>query len=1097
MTASPAQLLHHLRRTTAPASEVAADADLLTRFRLDRDEAAFAALVARHGPMVLRVCQHVLGNLHAAEDAFQASFLALARRPESVRRPESLASWLHGVALRTALKARGRECRRRFGDMSEALATPDPRPDPLTELSAREVLAILHEEVTRLPQAYRLPVLLCCLEGLSQEEAGRRLGWTASSVKGRLARGRKRLHARLLQRGLTLPAALAAVEVSRASTRASVSAGLVATVTQGATLAQAVLRKTTSTRLALLAVLTLGLAAVGAGVLTRLGTAVPPTEEKEASPPASAPQPKKETRAGVDRFGDPLPRGALARFGTVRFRHGGGFNDAALSPDGKTLVATSEIGITFFDVQTGVPRPCLRAFEIPNGFSSNRSLLDFAPDGKTFVSLAQDGTARLWDTATGKEVRRLGTPRATAFWGLQPRGAPPTEDFLTRGVHFADGGKAVLLDSHTGSVRFHDVATGKLLRQFSVGGLLAGIAADHKTLFSFVGKEHVAVALYDAATGKLRRRFEGEKKLQVAALAPDGKTLVAASAASRLFFWDVESGKLRRTIQVPLPRNAVRDFVTVLAVTPDSRAVLAGTQEGDILRWDLATGKELPPLRGNTRRLVSGLFFPPGGKALVSMGWDGVLRRWNLATGKQQPSGEGYERHVQMAMSPGGRAVVIGDEGGRLDLWASPSGKLLRCLVASGPSVTGLAFAPDGGTLAVGLRDNRVILWNAASWHEKRTLRLPGKLNPMYGAWFEGLTFSPDGRRLFTACEGDGTRLWDLSSGKELWHQPGHGRGAFAPDGKTLVSGGWGRPLSFLDPATGKLRFAVAAAGRDIIDDIAFSPDGRLLATCHHDATIRLRDPKDGRELKCLKAHKEVVWEISFSPDGKWLLSTGCDHSVRLHEVVTGQEVLRLDGHEGRVYHGRFGPDGKTALTASWDLTALLWSLRPTDLSATASLESLWQALRSEKAATAYRAAWALLDDPAAAVRLLRGKLMPARAKMPRETTLKRIADLDSDSFRRRRAAEMALAEQGKAVGPLLREALTGAKSLEQRRRIKALLERLRREPSLDEWRIMRAVQVAELCATPEARRLLRNWAGGAAGALLTEQAKAALARLR
>ena len=147
--------------------------------------------------------------------------------------------------------------------------------------------------------------------------------------------------------------------------------------------------------------------------------------------------------------------------------------------------------------------------------------------------------------------------------------------------------------------------------------------------------------------------------------------------------------------------------------------------------------------------------------------------------------------------------------------------------------------------------------------------------------------------------------LWAFRSGKELWHQPGHGRGAFRRTAKHWSAAAGAGPFTFLDPATGKAHFVVAAAGRDIIDDVTFSPDGRLLATCHHDATIRLRDPKDGRELKCLKAHKEVVWEISFSPDGKWLLSTGCDHSVRLHEVVTGQEVLRLDGHEGRVYHGR------------------------------------------------------------------------------------------------------------------------------------------------------------------------------------------------
>ena len=131
MAASPAQLLRHLRHTAAPEGH--ADAELLTCFRRDRNEEAFAALVARHGPMVLRVCQHVLGNFHAAEDAFQRSLLALARRPESVRRPESPASWLHGVALRTALKARWppvpaplRRHERGTGHARSAARSPDP-----------------------------------------------------------------------------------------------------------------------------------------------------------------------------------------------------------------------------------------------------------------------------------------------------------------------------------------------------------------------------------------------------------------------------------------------------------------------------------------------------------------------------------------------------------------------------------------------------------------------------------------------------------------------------------------------------------------------------------------------------------------------------------------------------------------------------------------------------------------------------------------------------------------------------------------------------------------------------------------------------------
>src|SRR5262245_15995449 len=199
------------------------DAELLARFARDRDEAAFTLLVARHGPMVLRVCRRALGDAHAAEDCFQATFLVLARRAGAIRRRASLAAWLHGVALRVANKARRDRRAATAGCAGEGAA--DPHPDPLSALVARELLQALDEEVGRLPEVYRLPVLLCCLEGHTQQEAARRLGWTAGAVKGRLERGRARLHARLAKRGLTPGAALAAVEVARAGAAAARPAG--------------------------------------------------------------------------------------------------------------------------------------------------------------------------------------------------------------------------------------------------------------------------------------------------------------------------------------------------------------------------------------------------------------------------------------------------------------------------------------------------------------------------------------------------------------------------------------------------------------------------------------------------------------------------------------------------------------------------------------------------------------------------------------------------------------------------------------------------------------------------------------------------------
>ena len=161
------------------------DRQLLERFVGDEDEAAFAALVARHGQLVLGVCRSVLRQQQDAEDAFQATFLVLARMASSIRKPDSLACWLHGVALRTALKERRAMATRRRNtariiarSASKGLSTRELSPEqPVSEAALREVQMILHEEVERLPEKNRIPFVLCCLEGKSRAEAARQLGW--------------------------------------------------------------------------------------------------------------------------------------------------------------------------------------------------------------------------------------------------------------------------------------------------------------------------------------------------------------------------------------------------------------------------------------------------------------------------------------------------------------------------------------------------------------------------------------------------------------------------------------------------------------------------------------------------------------------------------------------------------------------------------------------------------------------------------------------------------------------------------------------------------------------------------------------------------
>jgi RNA polymerase sigma factor (sigma-70 family) len=222
-------ILRHIREALAaqPASRLP-DRQLLERFTASHEEAAFAALVRRHGPLVLSLCRRLLGNWHDAEDVFQATFLALARKASTIGKGDSVASWLYRVAYRAAVKARAQGASRK---RREAHASCRPAGDPLAEVTARDLLAVLDEEIQRLPESSRGPLILCYLEGQTRDEAARQLGWSVGTLKRRLERARESLRARLAWRGLTLPAALLAAGLTQSAADAAVPAVLtVATV---------------------------------------------------------------------------------------------------------------------------------------------------------------------------------------------------------------------------------------------------------------------------------------------------------------------------------------------------------------------------------------------------------------------------------------------------------------------------------------------------------------------------------------------------------------------------------------------------------------------------------------------------------------------------------------------------------------------------------------------------------------------------------------------------------------------------------------------------------------------------------------------------
>lgn len=213
------------------SAPVCTDGQLLQRFVAEHAEAAFQELVRRHGPMVLQTCHRVLHHTQDAEDVFQATFIVLMRKAAKVAKLESVGGWLHGVAYRTALNANKVRAQRRLRER-EVAAEAGGRSEP----AANDLRAVLDEELNRLPEKYRLPVVLCYLEGKTNDEVAQQLRWPAGTVKIRLSRARDRLRARLTRRGLSYSAgALLALLAQNSPTSAAIPTALTASTAKVAT----------------------------------------------------------------------------------------------------------------------------------------------------------------------------------------------------------------------------------------------------------------------------------------------------------------------------------------------------------------------------------------------------------------------------------------------------------------------------------------------------------------------------------------------------------------------------------------------------------------------------------------------------------------------------------------------------------------------------------------------------------------------------------------------------------------------------------------------------------------------------------------------
>jgi WD40 repeat protein len=814
--------------------------------------------------------------------------------------------------------------------------------------------------------------------------------------------------------------------------------------------------------------------------------------------------------ARTDPYGDPLPEGALLRFGTPRYRCWLP-NDAALSPDGKTLATAAPGVVALWDVATGRPLHSVGGMWIPTEFFANQTFLRFSPDGKRLAALGttfdyskggHGPAVHLLDVATGKEVFRFELPCE--------RTREPA--LAARYVWFSPGGGEIGVFLQGGVAYFLDPSTGRETRRWDAGRPLRkaspGIAPspDGRLVVVADSKTEKSLLLLDAATGRLVRRLATPAKPEVLAFSPDSATLAVADDGPVVRLYDVATGSERASFHAAVP-SVERSLqgILALAFSPDGKTLYAGSRPGHILRWRLPTAEAAAPLSGKAADVasvrsaaVTGIFPAPDGQSVVSVGWkDGLIRRWDTATGKEIPPPDGFVGCVCSRLSPGGRLLAVGDYAGKLALFDAATARPVRVLRSEGPMVTCLAWSPDAKTLAAGLGDDTAALWDVDSGREARVVRLPHSGDPRS---VDSLALGPDGRLLLVSHRG--LSLWDAATGRQEWSRKSLATAVLSPDGKTVATRGEHGELVLLETANGTTRAAHSvngdAPGVPFAGAVAFSPDGSRVATADLDQQMRVTDPKTGEIRSTFRAFffgltlALVAPPLSLSPDGKWVLGGDSHFGLRLWEVSTGRELSQRQGL-GVYASAEFGPDLRTAFAAAPGATVLVCDLLPPGGPRPGPPAALWADLASRDGPTVYRATRTLWDQPTAAVALLREKLPLSKVDEKRVGQL--MAALDDDAFAERERAQRELADLGAPVLPPLKKLDTGGGSPEVRRRLRDIFEALAlREEPQPRW--SRAVQVLELAATAEARQLLRDWAAGARTLALAGEARAALERL-
>jgi WD40 repeat protein len=1048
----------------------------------------------------------------------------------------SVGPWLYRVAHRLALRVKVHA--ERHARCAQVSANNSPA-DPLALASGRELCLALDLELSRLPEKLRAPLILCCLESCTRDEAAQQLGLSLSVVKHRLEDGRALLRHRLLRRGFPLSAVLVAGLWNEHVVHAAPSFKLVQALIQSAgmivsgkaaqmsaspgafALLEDTLKAMRYARVKALLTVVLSICLAGTGV----GLALRSAKDGMDANPAVVPQDDLAARTNadlsqlqpaLDLHGDALPSEATARLGTIRFRGARTIDSLTYSPDGKFILSGGGDGVHLWQAATGKEIRWLG-----NDLEGRTGPAALSADGKK-VAVAgwgrEDGLA-VYELATGRLLYRFGK----------------FSDRVVPAGFSADGKVLAVNYASNTSIDMVNADTGVLLRSLREYLPELKQLLHHQVAFSADGKFLIypngdgVLQVVEAATGKeLRRLTTVPDGIAAMVLSPDDRRLAFTTIVSvkqaggqttsfannHVHIWDIASGKKIRELIAPVSER--EGFFPcgphVLKFSPNGRLLVTAGSVHGLRLWDIETGKEAYRTPQGVW-YATALAFSPDGKVIAFSDAAQCVRLWNFTgDGKMLPL-DGHRGPLRyMSVSRDGQQVATAGEDGAIYLWDHTTGRQVAQLAAHKEQVNFIAYSADAKALFSTGSDHKLRFWDLSTGREIRSAHYCRH-------WNSALVLSPDGSTLACVEAYKTIRLFNALTGDEVRTLTGPSEWIYAiqfsADSQTIVAWSADQHLHSWSVTTGKHteRECLASTGtvkpteRDSLgrrpSKVAFSTDGRYIAFGGFDFLV-LKDAATGAEVRRFvdlrPKTNQAIGTLEFSPDGKMLAwGDPGDPIIELGEVASGQVRRRFAGHRSGINCLAFANHGKQLISGSEDTTALVWDLtRPSPTRhyapARADLDSLWADLASTDAVRAYDAVCLLAAAPGESVPYLRKQLHVA-AGLDKARVSRLIADLDSDKFAVRSNAMRELQELGEIPESDYRKALAARPSLEVRQRLDELLNKLRNLPP-DRLRLVRAVEALELADTPEARRFLAALAGGAPDAGLTKDAKAASERL-